>query len=422
MTSGKHLLDLINDLLDLAKIEAKKIVLTESDLIFSQFLNDIVSIIQIRTRTKEISFIHKFSPDLPKFIQADRKRLSQVLINMLSNSTKFTDSGSITFEVFPVNTTKAEGKQTKSDKIRFRISDTGIGIPEDKLEDIFSAFTQVSQNNGSESGTGLGLTISRQIVHMMGGDLHVESTVNKGSVFWFDLKLKVISKVEEIEKVSSYAIIGYKGNRKNILVVDDNDQSRAFLVDLLSPLDFKVQEAVNGREGVNLALKNKPDLIFMDLKMPVMNGLEAIREIKKFKKLNHTKIVMVSSSASIQKQKESLESGADHFLSKPVQVDELFKKMALNLKLEWEYTNKSKPALKRKTEEEKIVYPSKEALKKLYDYAFWYEYQELEEQIKIIKKEDKRFWPFTEMIQQLAEDFRMAEIIELLQKNMEERT
>lgn len=419
LKSGKHLLDLINDLLDLAKIEARKIVLTEADFSFSQFLNDISSIIQIRAQTKGIPFIQKFSPDLPKYVRTDNKRLNQVLLNLLSNSIKFTDGGSVTFEVFPVDSTKAEGQQAKSDKIRFRISDIGIGIPEEKLEDIFTAFTQVIQSNGKGSGTGLGLTISRQIVRLLGGDIQVESTVNKGSVFWFDLKLKVISQAEEREKTRSHTIIGYKGNRKNILVVEDNEESRAFLVDLLSSLNFKVIEAVNGREGVDLAIKNKPDLILMDLKMPVMDGLEAILEIKKFKKLNHIKIVMVSSSASEQKQKESLASGADDFIAKPVQVDELFKKMAFNLKLEWEYTKKSKPALKRKTEEEKIVYPSKEALKKLYDYALQYEYQELEEQIKIIKKEDKRFWPFTEMIQQLAEDYRMAEIIELLQKNME---
>jgi len=420
LTSGQHLLGLINDLLNLAKIEARKIVLAESDLVFSQFLNDIISIIQIRAQTKKILFIHKFSPDLPKYIQADHKRLSQVLLNLLSNSIKFTDGGSVTFEVFPVVSTKAPESRAKSDKIRFRISDTGIGIPEEKLEDIFTAFTQVIQSNSKGSGTGLGLTISRQIVRLMGGDIHVESTVNKGSVFWFDLKLKVISQAEEREKTRSHTIIGYKGNRKNILVIDDNEQSRDFLVDLLSPLDFEVQEAVNGREGVDIAVKIKPDLIFMDLKMPVMDGLEAIRRIKKLPDLDYIKIVMVSSSATNQKQKESLDSGADDFIPKPVQVDELFEKMALHLEIEWKYSDKAKPVSKPKIQEEKIVYPSKEALKKLYDYALQYEYQNLEEQLKIIKKEDPRFLSFVENIRLLAEDYRMTEIIELLQNNMED--
>ncbi len=420
LTSGRHLLGLINDLLDLAKIEARKIVLTESDFSFSQFLNDISSIIQIRAENKGIPFINKFSKDLPKHIRADRKRLSQVLFNLLNNSIKFTESGSVTLEVFPVDSTKTSGDGVKTDKIRFTVSDTGIGIAKDKLEDIFSAFTQVKQSNGREEGTGLGLTISRQIVQLMGGDIQVESTLNKGSVFWFDLKLKEISESEETKKTAPSDITGYKGDRKNILVVEDNEESRAFLIDLLSSLDLEVFEAVNGREGVDLAIINKPDLIFMDLKMPVMNGLEAIREIKKLPDLNHIKIIMISSSATEQKQKESLDSGADDFIPKPVQVDELFEKMAFYLNLDWEYKEKSKPISKRKIQKEKIVYPSKEALGKLYDYALQYEYQGLDEELKIITKQDKRFSPFAENIRQLVEDYRMDEIIELLRKNMED--
>ncbi len=154
--------------------------------------------------------------------------------------------------------------------------------------------------------------------------------------------------------------------------------------------------------------------------MPVMDGLEAIHRIKKLPDFDYIKIIMVSSSASIQKQKESLDSGADDFIPKPVQVDELFEKMAINLKLEWEYSKKTKAALKRKIGEEKIIYPSKAALEKLYEYAKQYEYQGIEEQLKLIKKEDKHFLPFVEKIRQLADDYRMAEIIELLQINMED--
>ncbi len=419
-TSGMHLLSLINDLLDLAKIEAKKIVLTESDFLFSQFLNDISSIIQIRSQNKGIQFISKISPDLPKHTHADRKRLSQVLLNLLSNSIKFTNKGSVTFEVFPITSTKTQGSQSKPNTVRFKVSDTGIGIPEDKLEEVFSAFTQVKQSNGSEEGTGLGLSISRQIVQLMGGDIQVESTQNKGSVFWFDIKLKEVSKDEETEQIVPANISGYKGDRKNILVVEDNQESRAFLVDLLSPLNFNVHEASNGREGIDLAIKHKPDMIFMDLKMPVMGGLEAIRQIKKLPDLNHIKIVIVSSSASEQKKKESLNSGANDFIAKPVQLEELFEKIAFHLNLVWEYKEKPKPISKRKIQEEMIVYPSKETLKKLYEYANNYEYTSLEEELIIIKKEDNRFLPFAEKIHNLAEDYRMDTIIELLRETMEE--
>ncbi len=413
-TSGRHLLSLINDLLDLAKIEAKKIVLTESDFPFSQCMNDISSIIQIRAREKGIQFIYKFSNDLPKYIHADRKRLSQVLLNLLSNAVKFTESGRVTFEVFPVS-------PTKDGKVRFKVTDTGIGIPEDKLEGVFSAFTQVNQSNGKGEGTGLGLTISWQIVQLMGSDIQVESALNKGSVFWFDLSLKEISEAEEVEIIAPANITGYKGERKSILVVEDNVESRAFLVDLLKPLEFTIHEAVNGRDGVDLAIKTKPDLIFMDLKMPVMDGLEAIREIKKLPDLDQLKIIMVSSSAMEKKKKESLKSGADAFIPKPVEVVELFEKTAKHLKIDWEYAKIPTSVSKPKLQEEKLVYPSKEASKKLYDKTLIYDYQGLEEQLKIIENDNKKFLPFVDNIRRLAEDYRMDDITKLLSDKLDEK-
>ncbi len=413
-TSGRHLLSLINDLLDLTKIEAGKIVLTESNILFSQFLNDISSIVQIRAENKNLALLQKYSEDLPRLIQTDKKRLSQVLLNILNNAIKFTKTGSVVFEVFPVVKKPLSDSDSESNIIRFRISDTGIGIPEDKLKDIFSAFTQVKQSNGREDGSGLGLTISRQIVRLMGGDIQVDSTVNKGSVFWFDLPVKEVFEAGEPEKKVPSQIIGYEGTRKSVLIVEDNLESLTFLIDLLKPLDFTIFEAINGREGVDLAIEKKPDLIFMDLRMPVMDGLEAIQEIKKIGAIDNIKIVMLSSSVTTGKLKNSLIETVDDFIPKPIQVDELFEKMAFHMDLVWKYREKS-PDVKPEKNEKKTVYPPRETMMKLYKDAKQYEYEGLEKQLKLLEKED-RFLPFVEMIRQLAKDYRMGEIITILKK------
>lgn len=411
--SGRHLLSLINDLLDLAKIEAGKIVITKTAFSFSQFLNDISSIIQIRCQEKGIQFDSAISPDLPKFIHADRKRLSQVLLNLLSNAVKFTNSGRVTLEVFHVN-------QANAGKIRFKVSDTGTGIPKNKLEDIFAAFTQVNDSSNKEEGAGLGLAISRQIIQLMGGDIQVESTLNKGSIFWFDIMLAEAIESEETEGLSRIKATGYKGDRKNILVVEDNEESRYFLVDLLSTLEFIVHEAGNGKEGLDKAALIKPELILMDLKMPVMDGLECIRHIRQSKDLDKLKIIMISSSATEKKKSEALDSGADCFLAKPVEVEDLFEIMASLLNLEWDYTKKDKVVPLDVLPKEKIEFPSKEDLKALLNLAEQYEYRKLKEQLENIQKRDPRFTCFVKRVNELIEEYRMQEIIELLHLKTEE--
>jgi len=241
------------------------------------------------------------SPDLPAGVRADEKHLSQILLNLLSNAVKFTDYGSVLFRVMKIRDPKHEARN----HTRFQVEDTGIGIPEDQLSNIFSAFKQVGEHTRAIEGTGLGLAISQQLVRLMGSELYVKSTEGRGSSFWFDLDLPEVSEWTETKKSDEQYIIGFKGEKRKILVVDDKWENRTVLASFLLPLGFEVTEAADGREGLDKALKYKPDLILMDLIMPVMDGFEATRQIRRSPELTYTKIIAVSASTLIPPEKNT---------------------------------------------------------------------------------------------------------------------
>src|SRR5919199_3130810 len=253
---GEHLLTLINDILDLSKIEARKMELFPKDFYFSEFLECIAEICRIRAEQKGLVLIYETITPLPKVIRADEKRLRQVLINLLGNAVKFTDKGRVTFRV---------GYQ--EGKVRFQVEDTGIGIAPNQLEEIFLPFQQVGEYSRETEGTGLGLAISRQLVQMMGASLNVLSTLGKGSVFWLDLDLPEVDQGADVGKVDERPIIGFKGSKRKVLVVDDKWTNRSVLVNLLEPLGFEVVEATDGLDGLAKAPEFQPDLILMDLVM-----------------------------------------------------------------------------------------------------------------------------------------------------------
>jgi len=422
MTSGQHLLGLINDLLDLSKIETHKITLAETEIDLSRCLNDVVSIIQIRAQKKGLLFTQRFSENLPTNIRVDSKRLSQVLLNLLTNSIKFTNEGEVAFEVAPVPTSLPEMDSSDFRTIRFTVRDTGIGIPEDKLDAIFTAFTQVKDQDDVTEGTGLGLTISQQIVDMMGGTIIVESMPNEGSTFWFDISVQKVARSAKKEDMSIDKIAGYDGDRKSILIVDDNQNSRTFLVDILGHLDFTVYEAVNGKEAVEMVEKNSPDLILMDYQMPIMNGLEAIRQIKTKTEHTHSKIIMVSASASEHNQKESMDAGADDFLTKPVQYNYLFAALERQLKIKWSYDKKSTDRKSEVSRAPKDNQPSTESIKQLYAIAKKYEYKKIKDLLTDIEKREPSVSDFCQKISRLVDDFRMVDIIAILQDYLDDET
>lgn len=335
--SGSHLLNLINEILDLSKIEAQKVDLHIAPFSLRDFLQNLIYIIRIRAEQKNVEVVSDFSADLPAGVASDEIRLGQILLNLLSNAVKFTIAGQVTFSVRCVSGyTEASGD--KIHKIRFCVKDTGIGIPPDKLQDIFSAFKQIANHTRSNEGTGLGLTISQKLVHLLGSELHVKSEENKGSQFWFDLDLKedqVASKT--VQAVDYRPIFGYANPRQHIMIVDDRFDNRHVLMNFLEPIGFQITEAKNGREALDLLANNPPHLILMDLVMPVLDGFETIRQIRANPRWNSIKIIAVSASSSLSRWEIIKQTQADDFIAKPVLLDELLNQIGHQLDLSWIY-------------------------------------------------------------------------------------
>ena len=291
---GEHLLALIEDILDLSKIEARRMDLVPAEFDFPEFLQGITAICRIRAAQKNIAFNCEYLSSLPNAISGDEKKLRQILINLIGNAVKFTEKGGVTFKVLREERTEV---LTTNVRIRFQVEDTGIGIAADELPKIFVPFEQVGNTRRHTEGTGLGLAISRQLVEIMGAELKVESTLGRGSIFWFELDLLAVDSPEKNKKRSEKFIKGFNGTNKKILVADDRRENRSVLIHLLQPLGFEIIEAVDGQDCLNKALEFQPDCILIDLVMPVMDGFEAMRQIRKLPQLQN--VVAIGTSASI---------------------------------------------------------------------------------------------------------------------------
>jgi PAS domain S-box-containing protein len=327
-SSGEHLLRLINDILDLSRIEAGRVDLHPEVVDLSACLNMVVDSVRIRAEEKGLSFGVQMAADLPRLVQIDDRRLRQILLNLLGNAVKFTRNGEVRLLV-----SRLPGSDHCA-HLRFEVVDTGPGVAGEQMEAIFLPFEQCGDVDQRSAGTGLGLTISRQLARMMGDDLHVQSTLGRGSRFWFDLVAPIAggeAKAESIRQV----VVGYEGARRKVLVVDDIAENRALIVGLLGELGFEMHEAHNGLVGVNTAVAVKPDLIVMDNVMPVMSGHEATQRLRQTPGLASVPIVAVSASASSADQCNSLVTGASAFVPKPIDVDLLLHHIGELTKLVW---------------------------------------------------------------------------------------
>lgn len=336
--SGNHLLNLINDILDLSKIEARKMDIHETGFHFHNFLQNVVEMIRVRAQQKGIDFQFEEAPDLPIGIIGDDKRLGQVLLNLLSNAVKFTEAGTVTFRVLRQPLEIQSPTRPDWYRIRFEVEDTGIGIPADMLTDIFSAFKQLArQHTRTTEGTGLGLTISRKLVGLMGGELQVESHEGKGTRFWFELEVSGTPQVPDSALPADHNIIGYEGTRRTILVVDDRQDNRDVLIQALQPIGFQVLAANNGAEALKIIEKSRPGLIFMDLVMPVMDGFEATRQIRANPEWAEIPVIAVSASSSLSSEEVIRQSGCNALIPKPVRLNQLWEQLQQWLDLTWQY-------------------------------------------------------------------------------------
>ena len=330
--SGEHLLSLINHVLDLSKIEAEQLELTFSNFDLYALLNDLEQMFTLKAAGKSLQLNFVVDSFTPQYILADQEKLRQVLINLLNNALKFTNQGGIAVRVSSTVNTQHSGQ---SAVLNFEIEDTGNGIAPEELGQLFQPFIQTQSGKKAQEGTGLGLTISRKFVQLMGGDIQVESTVNKGSKFHFEIVAQIIPPEQmpkpEIKHQSILALSPEQAQPR-ILIVDDCELNRELLVQLLQPMGFAITTAVNGGEAIALWQTWQPDLILMDLRMPDINGAEAIKVIKSDRTSN-SKIIALTASALETERISIMELGCDDFMRKPFKTDELLLMMAKHLGL-----------------------------------------------------------------------------------------
>ncbi|WP_086767602.1 hybrid sensor histidine kinase/response regulator [Nostoc sp. 106C] len=410
---ASHLLTLINDILDLSKIEARKMELYPTSFHFPSFLQAVSEICRIKAEQKGINFVYQPDEQLPMDIQADEKRLRQVLINLLGNAIKFTEKGTVTFKVkFQYSKNRTKDKPSTY-HIRFVVEDTGVGMTSEQLEKIFLPFEQVGNVKKQSEGTGLGLAISQKIVEIMGGNIEVKSQPEKGSIFWFDVEVPESIEWADKSKVSQQGkIFSFKGEKRRILIVDDHWENRSVLVNLLEPIGFEILEAEDGQEVLEKIAEFVPDLIITDINMPVMNGLDMIQNLRNSPNWGDLKIIVSSASVFDSDKQRSLDAGSDDFLPKPVQASELFEKLQNYLNLEWIYeeTLTSLPMTKE------IVLPPIEELQQLYELALKGRIKAIQNQLSKLEQKDRMFIQFTQKIQALAQSFQIEEIQAVIEK------
>lgn len=334
--SGEHLLGLINDILEMSKIEAGRATLNLEEFDLLALLDEIGAMFRVRTDEKNLSLEVKRAGSIPRYLYADSGKIREVMINLLGNAVKFTDRGSISVKV-----TAADCEGQPNPMLCMEFADTGCGIAGDEIARAFEPFEQTRSGRFQGSGTGLGLPISREYARMMGGDLTVESVVGTGSTFHFTFRAKVARASDIRRNISDYAgqVVGLVPNRPapKVLVVDDDEASREALRLHLEIVGFDVREASNGKEAVAITEEWRPEVVLMDLWMPEMDGLEATRRIKASPAGPTTAILAVTASVLEESEKEAVSAGADGFIRKPFRKAEVFSELRRVLGVEYLY-------------------------------------------------------------------------------------
>jgi PAS domain S-box-containing protein len=348
--SGDHLLGLINDVLDLSKIEAGHFALEAVGFDLLALLHTLRTMLAERASAKGLALVLNIAPTVPQFIVGDAPKLRQVLINLVGNAIKFTETGGVTVTVTVLEPQvtvpeyrehQGSGGAAKTPIIRlqFRVADTGVGIAPVDFDTIFDAFAQARAGKAAMQGTGLGLTISARLVELMGGQLYLASDLGQGSTFAFTLAVQPVSSAHPPAAEQSQVVLGIAPSHRHrrILVVDDQADNRQLLVTLLQQVGLDVREASNGEEAVRLWQAWHPDLTWMDIRMPGVDGYEATRQIRAMETENPSIIIALTAQASQSDRTLALAAGCNDYLSKPFQAATLFRKMAEFLGLEYIY-------------------------------------------------------------------------------------
>ena len=379
--SGRHLLSLIEDILDFAQIDISPIKLYSTPIHVTTFLKEISAIIRSQARAKGLNFTVEIPDDLPLAIEADRQRLKQILIELSNNAVKFTVQGRITLRIVVIDYCEFLPPQSISQinnlqdytTLRFEVIDTGVGISSEWLTKIFQPFEQLGDLHDKAAGTGLGLSIVQNLLHSMNSDLKVTSSLGMGSTFWFDLTLPVIEHTAIEQLTACDFIVGYQGKKRKLLVVDDKAENRSLLLNLLEPLGYEVFPAENVQQEIEQPQKVKPDLILTDLVMPIKTGFEAVEELRQIPDFHHIPIIAISSSILEIDSEQNPIAGCNAFLVKPIDKEKLFALLQKYLQLSWIYQNQTKEiAIKGKNivpKTSNLIAPPPQDLEALYKLA-----------------------------------------------------
>lgn len=346
MQSGKHLLALINDVLEMSKIEAGRVSLQEVGFDLHSLLNDLEQMFQLKAEAKQLDLSFDLASDVPRYIQTDESKLRQVLINLLGNAIKFTQSGGVALQVRVEN---RHGESNFDQALIFEVIDTGPGIASEEIPLLFEPFQQTKTGLNSKEGTGLGLAISQKYARMLGGEITAVSHPNRGSIFSLRVRVNFLEHSDNTHSsaLNGNIVMGLAPNQLpyRILIAEDHPANRLLLDRMLKPLGFHLREAENGQEAVDIWQSWRPHLILMDMRMPIMDGRSAIQKIKAAE-ANYDKTVIIATTASAfeEERQEVLALGCDDFIRKPFNQNEILEKLAEHLGVSYLYKNQALPA------------------------------------------------------------------------------
>jgi signal transduction histidine kinase/FixJ family two-component response regulator len=414
---GSHLLTLINDILDISKIEARKLELNPKPFYFPSFLQGVVEICRIRAEQKKLPLVFEPLDTLPPGIVADEKRLRQVLLNLLGNAVKFTETGSVTLRVGA----QPDPNDSTMIGLHFVVVDTGVGIDTDNLEKIFAPFEQTDNTKHVIEGTGLGLAISQRIIELMGSHIQVKSELGAGSTFEFQIRCPLAEDwiQADLQQQQLGQLMGYDGNRRKILVVDDRWENRSVIINLLEPLGFELLEAQDGQDGVTKAKSFLPDLIITDLLMPNLDGYGLFKQIRELPEFHSLPIIASSAHLSGFDRQESLEIGFSSFLSKPIQAQELIEQLQKALQLNWQYeSNADENASIQGDVESEMTVPPADVLRPLYEAAERGYISDIQTEVERLKQLSPSYTRFVNKLLELIDEFDDEGIVQLLRPHI----
>lgn len=440
--SGEHLLELINDVLDLSKIEAGIIDVYDHSFDLYHLLDNLEEVFQFKAERKKLRLKLIIQPDVPQYIKTDEKKLRACLTNLLGNAIKFTVKGEIILRVRLDNQEKSTQNLVNNDSqyLLFEVEDTGVGIAEEEIDKLFDAFVQTEAGRKSAEGTGLGLTITRKFVELMGGEITVNSWLDRGTIFRFNIKFNQAD-LSEITIQPIQRVIGLEENHENyrILVVDDNKENRLLLLKLLQPIGFDVQEAENGEQAVNIWSQWQPHLIWMDTRMPLMDGLEATRKIRSLEtnrnsalppqKTFSTVIIALTASTFEERRGEIIATGCNDFVRKPFQEHIICDKMQQYLKVKYIYEKisdvnnlyREKKRLFTSEKPDTFFLPLLEKMPKIWVEKVYYAANEVNEEVlaELMSEIPLKHQDLLAAIQELIDDFRLDIIVRITKQFIE---